>query len=132
MNEDLTSETGVSSASDSHSYGSQREQLSIDKLHRILASERRRLILSYLATTSAETTGIDELINAVARREHPHRGPATYREHIEIDLHHVHLPKLADAGVIEYDPVSETVQYDGSEKLESLLETGTEVETEDE
>ena len=37
-------------------------------------------------------------------------------------LHHKTLPKLADAGILEYDPRQHDVRYTGHDGLESLLD----------
>jgi hypothetical protein len=41
-----------------------------------------------------------------------------------VQLHHTHLPKLADAGLLDYDRDSRTVVRFDEERLDSLLETG--------
>ncbi|UIO98953.1 hypothetical protein Hbl1158_10445 [Halobaculum sp. CBA1158] len=43
-------------------------------------------------------------------------------ERVSISLAHVHLPKLADAGVVEYDADARTVEFSGieGETIESL------------
>lgn len=75
-----------------------------DDRHSLLAAARRRLTLDVLA----ETTGVVELealAAEVAARDvgrDPVDGSAV--KHVAIDLHHVHLPKLADYGLVTYDP----------------------------
>lgn len=121
MNDDQNRDTDVDSSCDSSGYTPQTGQITLDELHSSLASERRRLVLSYLVTHSEVALSIDDLVDVVVGCETPHVGPQSQRSRIEIDLYHVHLPKLADAGVIDYDPVAETAQYVGSEQLDSLL-----------
>jgi hypothetical protein len=123
MKDDQTSSTGVGVSSSKEGYNPRKEGISLDGLHRLLAQERRRLVLSYLATHPRETVSVDDITDMVAGCETPRPGPAPQWEWIAIDLYHVHLPTLADAGVIEYDPVAETVQYTGSEELRTLLAT---------
>lgn len=125
--ENLSSSDSRSSADNSR-YLPPDEQTSSEELHRLLASDRRRCLLSYLSTEASDPVSRDELIDVIAERERPDPGPATHRVRVTIDLHHVHLPKLADAGVIEYDPVAETVSYKGSDRLESLLATSIAIE----
>lgn len=107
-------------------------QITAEELHRLLANDRRRYLLSYLSTEATDPVSKDELRDVIAERERPDPGPAAHRVRISIDLHHIHLPKLADAGVIEYDPVAETVSYKGSDRLESLLATSTAIGDESE
>jgi hypothetical protein len=40
---------------------------------------------------------------------------------LAVALHHNHFPQLDTIGVVEYDPHSETVQYDGDDFVEALL-----------
>lgn len=39
-----------------------------------------------------------------------------------ISLRHADLPALADAGIVDYDPRSATVRYDGDDLVSELLE----------
>lgn len=128
MTDDQLSDTNAESSSDRCGHRPQQEQISIDDLHRLLASERRRLLLSYLTTRSGDPVSRDDLVAVVVESEYPDPGAETHRVRVETDVHHVHLPKLADAGAVDYDPVAETVKYHGSEKLETLLATSNEIE----
>ena len=92
-----------------------------DSLFWLLGNPRRRVVLAHLQRRADETVDVDEVIDAVAARERPDPGPGTHRERVAIDLHHVHLPKLADAGVIEYDPMERTLRYRGRRGLDLLL-----------
>lgn len=105
-----------------------RVQIATDELYHILKSSSRRQIMSYLSTCSDYPVPLDELTDIVAERECPDPESATCRERILVDLHHVHLPYLVDAGVIDYDSVANTVYYDGSERLESLFDAGNSTE----
>lgn len=85
------------------------EGLTERERHRLLASARRRAVLTVLAGTDGEID-LDELAPAVAaREEEAGDGPADVR----VTLHHVHLPMLADAGVLDYDHESCRVDADG-------------------
>ncbi|WP_436926706.1 DUF7344 domain-containing protein [Halosimplex amylolyticum] len=119
MNNDGNSDTRPSS--NGGSYESSEEGVSLDEVHHVLGRKRRRGVLSYLTDHPGEPVPVDELVDIVVERERPGPGPATHRVRVETDLHHVHLPKLADTGIIEFDPVAETVRYTTSEKLEAIL-----------
>ncbi|WP_232702358.1 DUF7344 domain-containing protein [Halobacterium wangiae] len=93
----------------------------IDELHRLLASARRRTVVSYLAAHPRGAVPFDELLAIAVESEYPTTGPRTHRVRVTTDLHHVHLPKLDAAGVVTYDPVAGTVEYHESATLESLL-----------
>lgn len=95
--------------------------LEVSEINRLLSAPRRRLILSFLSTHD-DAVGRDRLVDLIAERERPDPGPEPHRRRIDVALHHVHLPQLADAGLIAYDPVAETVRYSGSDVVETLLE----------
>ena len=79
--------------------------------HRILAAERRpRLALDYLADRTGPVD-IEELAAAIAAREADENSPDddTVRQ-VAISLHHVHLPKMAEIGVVDYEPASSVVE----------------------
>lgn len=95
----------------------------VDTAFRLLADETRRYALLFLAATPDGVASLSELADGVAVRS-----PAVEdREGARIRLHHVALPQLADAGMIDYDPRSETVRYYGGPALEALLDS---IETE--
>ncbi|MDG5759747.1 hypothetical protein QA600_10380 [Natronococcus sp. A-GB1] len=98
-----------------------RGELSERERHELLAADRRRVAVSILAEHT-EPFGIDELAVAVANREAEletgdEGRPAV--ERVALTLHHAHLPRLADAGVIEYEPESRRIDP-GDFSLESL------------
>lgn len=66
----------------------------------LLVASRRRVALAILDERT-EPLEIDELAAAIAKRE---ADEAVSVERIAIMLHHTHLPRIADAGVVDYDP----------------------------
>jgi len=92
----------------------------LDAVYRSLANKRRRYILTFLRESEAEVTRLDDLVDYVVQQET--HSPSPDRETIRIDLYHVHLPLLADAGVIDFDARSEMVQYNGHERIEDELD----------
>lgn len=107
------------------------DRSSTDTLYQLLADDRRRRVLSFLTRNSGEAVSVDRLVDDITEHEWPDPGPASHRERVAIDLHHVHLPKLADAGVIDHDPVDETVRYEGSESITILLDAADDIELDD-
>ena len=104
------------------------ESISVGEIHRLLGNARRRRLLASLADRPEDTVPVDEIIDVVAAGERPDPGPATHRERVAIDLHHVHLPSLADHGVIDFDPVDGTVQYDAPDALSTMLDLSIAIE----
>jgi len=78
--------------------------LSDSKRYELLANDRRRHTLDVLADRDLPLT-LDEIAEAVAAREvdATDSRPGTLKD-VKITLHHVHLPKLAEADVVDYDP----------------------------
>lgn len=85
-----------------------------------LSHGRRRFVLQHLRTSEAPVS-VDDLVTELAAWDD---GPpaADRRERIEVSLRHVHLPKLADFGLIEYDePGRRAALADDSDELRSVL-----------
>lgn len=76
------------------------------------ASDERGRALSYLREKEGETASFVELVVHLAGEESS-RGDASAVERIAVALYHVHLPRLEEAGVVEYDRRSRTVRYRG-------------------
>lgn len=97
----------------SQNHPSQSQQ--IDELLRVLADPHCRNTLSYLQNASNSVVSIQDLANEISKEDH---GGTTQ---LSIKLHHSTLPRLADTGVLEYDPTDHTVRYHGHPKLEPLM-----------
>ncbi|WP_331236472.1 DUF7344 domain-containing protein [Natronorarus salvus] len=78
-------------------------ELAPDERYSLLASARRRLALDLLAETTA-TLDLEEFAAGIVAREGTIPADSDAIERVAISLHHVHLPALADADVLEYDP----------------------------
>lgn len=96
-----------------------KDSQAIDTTLRALADEQRRLVIRYLRETPGGITSYDELQSHLTSQSSAEFTP---RE-AAIRLHHVLLPALADAGIIEHDPQSETVRYQPHSLVESVLDT---------
>ena len=71
-----------------------------------LANHRRRAILTYLQQSQSGTATVEELASFIAEHEDEQSStpPDTDEQNVTVSLHHAHLPKLADADLITYDP----------------------------
>lgn len=97
---------------------------SVDEVLLALADERRRLVVEYFREAADRTVSCDELAAYVhANRTGSHRGDA-----VETRLHHVDLPKLADAGLIKYDGRNNTVRYQPLRSVEAIVDAIEELE----
>ncbi|UPV73121.1 hypothetical protein M0R89_11235 [Halorussus limi] len=96
--------------------------LSLDATLELLANHDRRAIISYLRDATRQTATADELADHLVERRAARTGERPGRSHVLSTLHHIHLPKLVDAGVVDYDARRQEVRYWGSERLETWHE----------
>jgi hypothetical protein len=87
-----------------------------DDVLEAIASSRRRTVIRRLAGSDDAVRSIEDLAADVAAR-----GDPAGRQDVETVLHHSDLPKLADAGIVEYDPGPGTVRYRPDDDVEALL-----------
>lgn len=89
-----------------------------DTLLDLCRHQHRRIVLATFAEEKRRLT-VNDLTKSVLK--YNHQMPVTevsgeVLEEVEQTLHHLHLPKLAAAGVVEYDPdrglVEPTEQFD--------------------
>lgn len=88
-----------------------------DELFTVLGSERRRILIAVLGERSAPVT-TDALAEAVASREVTDP-TGDLVERVRVSLYHVHLPKLDDAGLVQYDS-DRSVVYRIADGLEGV------------
>ena len=69
----------------------------------VLSHQHRRTIITLLAETQTLTRGELTTQLAAAVTGTAAQPTAEHRRQLRIALHHNHLPKLADAGLIEYE-----------------------------
>ena len=84
--------------------------LGANERHELLASKRRRLALDILEEETS-TVHIETLAGRIAAKEgDADSTPEETVERIALALHHTHLPKMASAGVLEYDPETHRIE----------------------
>ena len=91
---------------------SEPEKIPLDLTFEILKNQRRRLVLDYLRDVEDGQTTIGELAEHIASIENKKPVSALSsqeRKRVYIALYQSHLPKMADAGVIDYDKNRGTV-----------------------
>ena len=85
-------------------------ELTAQARYELLAAERRRLALDVLAGTTG-TVELDTLAAEIATREDGiDASDEEAIEHVTLTLHHAHLPKMADVGVLDYDPATALIE----------------------
>ncbi|WP_251343795.1 DUF7344 domain-containing protein [Haloplanus halophilus] len=98
-----------------------QREISTETALRLLAKQQRRRILRRIAESPDPTT-VDQLATHLGDAEATRTDNRTHDDRV-VSLHHVHLPMLAEAGVITYD-ASQRVVHRGQEfqTVFSLLE----------
>lgn len=72
--------------------------------------------------TAEQVATTEELVEHIHTSKAEQSDETRDRNQLTTELHHVHLPKLTDEGVIEYDPRSQQLRYHGEKRLEEWLE----------
>ncbi|ELY61157.1 DUF7344 domain-containing protein [Natronolimnohabitans innermongolicus] len=83
----------------------------IDDAFGLLADQRRRLLLEVMRTYGEELT-LPDVAEEVAVRETGRQVPNISAERVHetyLSLYHDHLPRLVDAGLLEYDQEGDLV-----------------------
>lgn len=99
--------------------------LSRDEAFDLLSNPRRLCAVRHLARRRRCT--MDDLVEHVATREYGTDRSALTREQrrrIYVSLHQSHLPRLAGADLVIYDPDRRTIRYRPNRSLEGILENG--------
>ena len=104
--------------------------LSLDALLDILANERRRSLLEYLWEQPDGVGSFEAATKHTIANVGRKRGYQPNHDDIQVDLQQHHLPKLADAGIIEYDIRTQTIRYCEHERLETLYDRVRDLELE--
>ena len=98
--------------------------ISPDAILTAVANEQRRAILTALDDASEKSLEYEELVDRVTDRvrdDGTRQGSAEHRQRVRIALHHSHLPKLDETGMIEYEAETGQVQFVGGELERQVL-----------
>ena len=96
---------------------------SLDACLTLVADRRRRRLLEHLRHNGNGEVQLDDLVDHLYEAE-----PAAAddrqmsRDQLAIQLFHIHLPKLADHGVVEHDHERGTIEYRPDEQIEAVLD----------
>ena len=96
---------------------SRTPEASLDTTLEALADRRRRLVIEYIASEiSGESASLEELAKYVSAQETNGR---CYEE-TKQNLYHISLPKLDEAGLIDYDTGNKSIRL-RSENVDDVL-----------
>ena len=100
-----------------------RSDLSTNETFEILKNRRRRAVLKYLDDVGGHAT-LDTIAEHVAAEENDidtNQLSSQQRKRVYIGLYQVHLPKMDDLGIIEYDQDRGTVELGEISELRPYL-----------
>lgn len=95
----------------------------LDALLRFVADRRRRQAIHQLRHHASGKTPIDDLVDTLRSGDSHTDDQTTGREQLSTQLYHVHLPKLADHDIVEFDPENRDVRYQPDDQIESILDS---------
>lgn len=99
-----------------HLVARQDDPLSVSDRCELLGNDRRRAALRYLVDRPGTTVRVSDLADHLLDDD-----PTQDPRNVRLSLRHVHLPMLADRGVVTYDADRGLVQYRARPDLEELL-----------
>lgn len=95
----------------------------IDRLLELLESKERRKVVEYFRSNGSDTETVDVLGACLARLMVEADGSQEPSSEVtRTQLHHVHLPKMEEYGVVEYDSRSGHVRYHSDEQVEEIVQ----------
>jgi DNA-binding transcriptional ArsR family regulator len=96
-----------------------------DRCFEALADERRRRIIAALCEAEASLSLTGLAVELTRAETDPKGGPGPDVEDRKVQLYHRHIPKLADAGLVEFDRDRRRVAlapgFEGIEDTSELL-----------
>jgi hypothetical protein len=97
---------------------------SLDACLRLVADQHRRRVIYHLRREANGATTFDDLVEQIHNQASDSKnGPLQDREELAIQLHHTHLPKLVDHGVVDFEHRSGVVRYHPDEQVEKVLDS---------
>lgn len=98
------------------------DEQSDDTILALLNDQRRRHAVAVLAEREPPTALRDLAADIAVLEADQNDGSADATDNIALTLHHSHLPKLDDAGVVDYDAEANAVTAARPEALSSFFE----------
>lgn len=90
----------------------------VDANLQILSTDIRRQLLQVLRNEITGETTLDTVVDQILSG----RTPGTdRRERLRLELHHNHLPRLDEQGLVEYDASRKRIRYRSDSSIEGML-----------
>jgi hypothetical protein len=92
--------------------------LNVDSILEALSNSVRREMLNYFENSvNREVVQVEELATHLSNRI-----PSKNTKQLKIELHHQHLPRLAEEDWLEYDPRKGHIRYCGNDRAKQFIE----------
>lgn len=88
---------------------SQLETETVNLFLSALSNDCSRAVVDYFRTSAENVASLEELVEYVTNRQT--RSGYDCPDRVAVRLHHSELPRLADVGVVDYDPRTNVVRY---------------------
>ena len=95
---------------------------SLDTVFDLLSDQRRRYVLYHLVNAADDTVGYEDLAEQVAVWEAGGDPSEDHVDRVATDLYHIHLPKLTESNVVDFDQRSGDVRFWGQPTVEEYAE----------
>lgn len=95
---------------------------SLDTLLEILAEPRRRYALEYFWNHSDKVASFEVVTSYILGQLAENREEVPEFDELQIALQHHHIPKMADAGLVDYDTRSQEIRYYENERFETFYD----------
>lgn len=91
----------------------------LDEIIHLVSNQYRRQTIQILRQSPNGGIGFDELLDECCQSTEI---DGMHRDHLAIQLHHSHLPKLASGNLISYDQDVSHVRYHPSKQVEEIMD----------
>lgn len=108
--------------SDRDGGGGEKPTLTLEAVLETLGHRYRRDLLSLFRERSARAVDSDDAVEFLLERERRRPGETPSRDHLQITLLHVHLPKLEEAGLVTFDRGAGEFRYHPTDRIENWLQ----------
>ncbi|MBX0287987.1 hypothetical protein EGH22_16765 [Halomicroarcula sp. F28] len=89
-----------------------QNELSEEVIFTLLSARRRRELLRILNALGGEATSGD-VTTEIVGKEHGADGDAAKRKAVYVSMHQTHVPRLVEAGVLEFNETKKTIRLTG-------------------